>query len=145
MIYELIIELSWKFYSKQVWFWWSIQVTIVHMSRQLSCRDMCKIVTWCDHYFSCKSKTYFHKIWMMSSKGVCEIFRHDNFQRHILANIIFKFWLDFLIVFHYGVLCRVTYQYCLIMAWCQIHTRPFYKSMVVKFSDAYVYHQAAVS
>ena len=33
---------------------WSNQVTNLHMSRQLSCRDMCKIVIWLDHY--CLSK-----------------------------------------------------------------------------------------
>ena len=29
--------------------WWSKQATILHMPRQLSCRDMCKIVTSLDH------------------------------------------------------------------------------------------------
>ena len=28
--------------------WFSDRVTILHMSRQLSCRVMCKIVTWLD-------------------------------------------------------------------------------------------------
>ena len=28
---------------------WSIQITISHMPRQLSCRGMCKVVTWLDH------------------------------------------------------------------------------------------------
>ena len=29
--------------------WWSNLVTILHKSQQLSCRDMCKFVTWLDH------------------------------------------------------------------------------------------------
>ena len=28
--------------------WWRNQVKILHMSRQLGCRDMCKILTWLD-------------------------------------------------------------------------------------------------
>ena len=31
------------------------------MPRQLSCRGMCKIVTWSDQYFSGKSNMYFYK------------------------------------------------------------------------------------
>ena len=31
------------------WKWWCNQVTILHMSQQLSCRDMCKIVTLLYH------------------------------------------------------------------------------------------------
>ena len=31
-----------------LWFWCSNQVTNLHMSRQLSCRDMCKFMTWWD-------------------------------------------------------------------------------------------------
>ena len=34
-------------------------VIILHMSRQLSCRVMCKIVTWPDHYFSTNSNMDF--------------------------------------------------------------------------------------
>ena len=34
---------------------------MLHMPRQLSCRGMCKIVTWLDHYFWHKSKTYLKK------------------------------------------------------------------------------------
>ena len=30
--------------------WWCDHVIILHMSRKLSCRDMCKFVTWCNHY-----------------------------------------------------------------------------------------------
>ena len=29
--------------------WWSDQVMILHMPWQLSCHDMCKIMTWLDH------------------------------------------------------------------------------------------------
>ena len=38
------------------------------MSRQLSCRDMCKIVTWFDHSFLSKTNINFDKILIMSSK-----------------------------------------------------------------------------
>ena len=37
----------------------STQVTNLHMSRQLSCRGMRKIVTWSVNQFSCESTTYF--------------------------------------------------------------------------------------
>ena len=35
------------------------QVKILHMSRQLSCRDMCKIVSWLEYYFARKSSKHF--------------------------------------------------------------------------------------
>ena len=38
-----------------------------HMPRQLSCRSMCKIVIWSDHYFLSKSKLNIYKISIMSS------------------------------------------------------------------------------
>ena len=38
------------------------RVAFLHMPRQLSCRGMCINVTQSDHYFSCKSNTYFDKI-----------------------------------------------------------------------------------
>ena len=48
-VYELIIQISYKFL---LLLWEKYQpdhVTILHMSRQLSCRAMCKFVTWQDH------------------------------------------------------------------------------------------------
>ena len=49
-IYELIIQISWKymlpFFEKLL----SDQVTILHMPWQLSCHGMCKFVTWLDHW-----------------------------------------------------------------------------------------------
>ena len=39
----------------------------MHMSRQLSCRDMCKIVAWSDKYFTSKSNPKFYKIWILST------------------------------------------------------------------------------
>ena len=44
------------------------QVTILHMSRQLSCRGMCTIVTWVDpNKIKDNNKKYFLKILIMSS------------------------------------------------------------------------------
>ena len=40
---------------------------ILHMAWQLSCHAMNKIVTWLDHYLSCNSNAYFHKISMKNS------------------------------------------------------------------------------
>ena len=40
------------------------------MSWQPCCHDMCKIVTWSDYRFSCKSNTNLYKMWIMSSKTV---------------------------------------------------------------------------
>ena len=42
--------------------WWSNQITFFHMPRQLSCRGMCKIVTWLDQYFLCKSHALLHDL-----------------------------------------------------------------------------------
>ena len=59
MLYELMNEISWKFFSIQLQFQWLDQVTILHMSLQLGCREICKIVTISNHYFSQKSSTIF--------------------------------------------------------------------------------------
>ena len=45
----------------------SKQLTSFLMPRQLSCRDMCKIVTWFSHQCQIKSKLKFYEIWIMSS------------------------------------------------------------------------------
>ena len=50
---------------------WANQTTILHMTRQLSCRGMCKIMAWSDYHCSCKSNIYFYM--MTSSNG--NIFR----------------------------------------------------------------------
>ena len=45
---------------------WSVgQITILHKSWQLSCHDMCEIVTWSDYYYSSESNMKFMKfgIW----------------------------------------------------------------------------------
>ena len=39
--------------------WWSDQISILHMSRQLSCRDMSKIVIGSDNYLSITSNMVF--------------------------------------------------------------------------------------
>ena len=51
------------------WFWWSKQLTILHMSRQPSCRDICKSLSWSDLYCSINGNMDFNKIWIMSSKN----------------------------------------------------------------------------
>ena len=43
------------------------------MSRQLSCRGMCKIWTWLGHPCSLKNNTDFLKIWIMSSLTFCKM------------------------------------------------------------------------
>ena len=58
-IHEFMIEILWKFCL--FWFWHSNQVIVLHMSRQLSCPDMGKVVAWLDHYFLCNSYTYFYQ------------------------------------------------------------------------------------
>ena len=67
-VYKLIL---WKIFLPWFWFQWSNQLTILHMSRQLSCRDMCKIVTWFDHHFPSKSNMNFNEIWVMSLWALC--------------------------------------------------------------------------
>ena len=71
--YELIIEILRKYSLLQFWSWWPNQVTILHMSQQLSCCDMRKIVTWSDQYLLSKSNMYFYEIWVVSSKTHCEM------------------------------------------------------------------------
>ena len=44
----------------------SNQVTIWHISRQLSCRDMCKFGTWLDYQNYINSHDNFHNIFMSS-------------------------------------------------------------------------------
>ena len=62
--YEVIIEILWKFFVLYFLFFWSNQATMLHMPRQLSCRVMCKIVTWFD-FFSSDIDTYIYKICIM--------------------------------------------------------------------------------
>ena len=48
----ILILIIWSGHSfAQFWFQWSDLVTVLHMS-WLSCHDMCKSVTWSDHYFN---------------------------------------------------------------------------------------------
>ena len=67
-LYKLIIKILWKHILLSRSFWQSNQVIILHMSRQFSCRDMCKIMTWSDVYFSHKRNLNFHEIWFLCSK-----------------------------------------------------------------------------
>ena len=72
-IYDLILEIFQKLFPRLFWFCQFNQATNLHMSWQLSCRDMCKIVTWWGHQFLCKGTAYFYKIWVTSSESICEI------------------------------------------------------------------------
>ena len=45
-----------------MWAIWSAHDTILHMSRQLSCRDMCKIAACLDYYNQNKNEMNFLKI-----------------------------------------------------------------------------------
>ena len=44
-----------------------------HKLWQLSYHDMCKIMTWSDHYFINKSNMNFPKIWIMTSQTICKM------------------------------------------------------------------------
>ena len=55
----------WKLILLLFWIWRSNHIIILHISWQLCCHGMCKIVTWSDHYLS--SQTHL-KIWVMCSK-----------------------------------------------------------------------------
>ena len=64
----------WNLMNNLLWFWffWSNQVTILHMPWQLGCHGMCKSVTWLGHCLSLKSLGIFGcKIWIMSSQTFC--------------------------------------------------------------------------
>ena len=50
-----LIKYVWLLHEK--WRW--NHVTILHMLWQISCHDICKIVTWSDHYCLCKSYLIF--------------------------------------------------------------------------------------
>ena len=65
----LWLDESWNLSTNNLWghdpnFVWSRLVTILNLSWQLCCRDMCKIVTWSDHYFSSKSIIHSCKFWI---------------------------------------------------------------------------------
>ena len=49
-------------------FYWMDQVTILHMSRQLCCRGMCKIITWSDHNFLWKTQFFFQDFGLWAHK-----------------------------------------------------------------------------
>ena len=53
------------------------------MSWQLSCHDMCKILTWSEYYFSHQSKSYSYNIWIMSSWTLCEIGLWSKLRWHL--------------------------------------------------------------
>ena len=66
-VYEPLMEILWKYILLSFWFELSNQVTMLHMSRQLSCRDICKIVIRSNCHLSCQSNIYSHEIWIMST------------------------------------------------------------------------------
>ena len=66
-VYELIIKVLQIILHSKFRFIWSIQVKILHISRQLCCWCVCKIVIWSDNYFVCYGSIDIYKIWIMSS------------------------------------------------------------------------------
>ena len=72
-IYELMIQILSKFMLYLFENWSSDQVIILHMSWQLSCHDMCKIMTWLDYQNHDYSKENFQKIFILSSKNCCKM------------------------------------------------------------------------
>ena len=85
-LYELITQISWRIILLLFEKWWSDQITILHMSRQLSCRDMCKFVTWSDYYnhtFSTRELFQF------------QLWAHKHFAKWVKRNSIKRDWLCF--------------------------------------------------
>ena len=64
------------------------QVIILHMSRQLSCRDMCKIVTWFDNYSLHKRYISFKRFGLWAHKPFAKwspvLPRHNIQSNHVL-------------------------------------------------------------
>ena len=65
IVYELTMQILLNYVMLLYEQWWWDQVTILHMARQLSCRDMCITVTWLDCWNEGKSK----KISVVSSRS----------------------------------------------------------------------------
>ena len=51
-VHDLIFEILWTFF---LLYFSNNHVTILHLSQQLSCCGMCKILTWSDQYYSNKN------------------------------------------------------------------------------------------
>ena len=62
------IEISWTISELWFWLWWCDLVIIFHMSGQLSCRDMCKIVNWSDHIFYARARRIFLRFRLRTHK-----------------------------------------------------------------------------
>ena len=79
----LMIQSDHKFES-------SNQITNLHRSRQQSCRDLCKIMTWLDHHFSSNNSMTLYKIWIMSLSIICKNGSPGTIQSMVLdINILF--------------------------------------------------------
>ena len=63
---------NWNLVMLEIWFL-SIQFTNLHMSWQLSCHNIGKILNWSDHYFCQKINTNLCKIWIIISYIFCEM------------------------------------------------------------------------
>ena len=73
-VYKLMMEFLWKFLLLQSQFQSSNQLINLHMSWQLSCHDICKIMIRLDHYFPSNCNTIFsNEIWIVSSWILCEM------------------------------------------------------------------------
>ena len=72
-VYELIFQISWKKDFALIFcFCWSNQVTILHMSQQLSCRGMYTILPWFHISYYTKSIWFFSQILIISTLILCK-------------------------------------------------------------------------
>ena len=78
--------LNWNLWAYALFeplFWWSDQVTILHLSRQLSCHGMCKIMTWSNEDLLCKSNI---NIYVLCEMVTYDIKRPCNFNERSMYN-----------------------------------------------------------
>ena len=66
-IYDMFYKDVWAHKRKFMLFLFGQLDTILHMSQQIYWRDMCKFMTWLDHWNNHKSKANVLKLSIMSS------------------------------------------------------------------------------
>ena len=100
--------------------YWSDEVTILHRSRQLRCRDLCKCVTWLDYQNYNYKKRAFKRFqsWphrpFLFSNGSLFINTHDGWRMHTCHKLpTFKRWW---LIALYTAMDRCIRAYALIMA-----------------------------
>ena len=87
-VYELMIEILRKLSLLWLCFQLFNYVTILHMTRQLSCRPMCKIMTWSDQYYYNKSNITLTRFGLWIRKPFCE----NGSQRYWSSSIGAGYW-----------------------------------------------------